>query len=120
MEGEKLYMAEIFKILSDETRIRIIALLLNDEMCVCEIEKALELTQSNASRHLTILKKSNILANYKKAQWNYYKINKTFISGNLKLWEYFKEEIKKLPIYETDYKNFKKCRSSDLCNKIIK
>lgn len=112
-------MAEIFKILSDETRLRIIALLMNGEMCVCEIEKSLELTQSNASRHLTILKKSTILDNYKKSQWNYYRLNDKFIIQNLKLWEYLKEKLENLPTYKSDYKNFKECRNYNLCNKLM-
>lgn len=60
-------MVERFKALSDETRLRILSLIVKKEMCVCEIETALGLTQSNASRHLTTLKQAEILESYKSA-----------------------------------------------------
>jgi len=50
-------LIDILKALSDETRLRIVAQIFKGDMCVCEIEASLGLTQSNASRHLTILKK---------------------------------------------------------------
>ena len=49
-------LVEIFKAFGDETRIRILNLLRNSEMCVCEIEAILGINQSNASRHLNKLK----------------------------------------------------------------
>jgi DNA-binding transcriptional ArsR family regulator len=49
-------LADTFKALSDETRLRIMTLLLdNEELCVCDFVGALDLTQSKASRHLRYL-----------------------------------------------------------------
>ncbi len=48
----------IFKALADETRLRILALLLEGELCVCELIAALELPQSTTSRHLAYLRNS--------------------------------------------------------------
>ena len=42
-----------FKALSDETRLRVLNLILERECCVCEVMQALEISQSKASRHLT-------------------------------------------------------------------
>ncbi len=109
-------MIEILKALSDETRLRIIAQILKGEMCVCEIEACLGLTQSNASRHLTVLKKAGILESYKTAQWTYYKIRDAFIRENKELYNYLTIKIHELPCYENDYDKFKKCRLQDLCN----
>ena len=61
---EVIDMIDILKALSDETRMRIFRMILNGDMCVCEIENSLNLTQSNASRHLTVLKKAGILNSY--------------------------------------------------------
>ena len=47
---------QIFKALSDRTRLRMVSLVMKHELCVCEIMEVLNLSQSNASRHLTILK----------------------------------------------------------------
>ena len=47
--------AKLFKALSDETRIRILKVLLERECCVCEVMQALDISQSRASRNLGIL-----------------------------------------------------------------
>jgi ArsR family transcriptional regulator len=108
-------MVEIFKTLSDQNRLRILSLLLNGDMCVCEIECGLKFTQSNASRHLIELKKSGILDSYKKSQWTYYKINEKFINNHALLWDYLKIRLKELPTYEKDYKEYLYCKSKNLC-----
>jgi len=110
-------MVEIFKTLSDQSRIRIISLLMYDDMCVCEIEAVLKFTQSNASRHLIELKRTGILDSYKKAQWTYYKANQAFIQENKELWEYILKKSKELPTYEKDYAEYKKIREKNICNK---
>ncbi len=108
-------MVDIFKALSEESRLRILSLLLEDELCVCEIEACLRMTQSNASRHLTALKKSGILENYKNAQWTYYRLNKNFIQDNKELYEYMKYRLKNLPTYFSDYEEYQKCKKQGLC-----
>jgi ArsR family transcriptional regulator, arsenate/arsenite/antimonite-responsive transcriptional repressor len=109
-------MVEIFKALSEESRLRILSMLLVDEMCVCEIEACLKMTQSNVSRHLTALKKSGILESYKKAQWNYYRIDNSFIEENKELWAYLEKRLKELSTYNEDYKEYNKCKSQGLCD----
>ncbi len=109
-------MLDIFKALADETRLRMLSQILKSEMCVCEIEECLELTQSNASRHLTILKKAGILTSYKSAQWTYYKISDEFNLEHKKLYEYLLSEISKLPCYQKDCTRYDRCKQQDLCN----
>jgi ArsR family transcriptional regulator, arsenate/arsenite/antimonite-responsive transcriptional repressor len=109
-------LIEILKALADETRLRIISQILKSEMCVCEIEECLGLTQSNASRHLTVLKKARILESYKTAQWTYYKISDEFIRENKKLYDYLIIKIGELPCYKNDCIKFEKCKIKDLCN----
>ena len=84
---------EIFKMLSDETRVRILNLLVNHQLCVCEIETILEITQSNASRHLNRLKTAKIIDSTKESQWIYYTIHEKFKEDNKKLYDYFIEKI---------------------------
>ena len=109
-------MLDVLKALADETRLRILSQVLNGEMCVCEIEECLGLTQSNASRHLTTLKKAGILESSKSAQWIYYKINENFIAEHTQLYHYLLEKIVELPCYETDRQSYEKCKLQDLCN----
>ncbi len=84
---------EIFKALGDENRIRILNLLMREELCVCEIETMLGMTQSNASRHLNKLKNAGIITSDKKSQWVYYGINNEFIKENNLLYEFLKNKI---------------------------
>lgn len=110
-------MIDILKALADETRLRILSQVFKGEMCVCEIEHCLGLTQSNASRHLTVLKKAGILDSYKNAQWTYYKISDGFIDDNKELYDYLKRKICTLSSYEDDGAKFECCKQQDLCNK---
>lgn len=108
-------MVDIFKALSEESRLRILALLLEKELCVCEIEFYLNMTQSNVSRHLTVLKKSGILDSYKKAQWAYYRISDTFKIDQRYLWEYLQIKLKELKTYEIDRKKMENYKEIDIC-----
>ncbi len=68
-------LSEILKALADDTRLRILNIIKEGEFCVCDIENALELNQSNASKHLNKLKSVKIINATKKAQWVYYTLN---------------------------------------------
>lgn len=68
-------IVQILKALGDETRIKIMNILRNGSLCVCEIEAILEITQSNASRHLNKLMNANLVTYYKEAKYVYYKLN---------------------------------------------
>lgn len=90
-----MYFVEVFKALGDETRIRILNLLMIREHCVCELETILRITQSNASRHLNKLKNLQIVKFEKKAQWIYYQINASFVEDNGILYDYLKQQVKR-------------------------
>jgi ArsR family transcriptional regulator len=64
----------VFKALADETRLKIVILLLNREMCVCELEKILKTTQTKISRHLSILKFTGLVKFRRAGQWVYYSL----------------------------------------------
>ncbi|WP_434084502.1 ArsR/SmtB family transcription factor [Lacrimispora xylanisolvens] len=108
-------MTDIFKALSEESRLRILTLLMEREMCVCEIEICLNMTQSNASRHLTVLKNCGILYGYKKAQWAYFGISDSFKKEHKELWEYLQKKIVELPTYESDHRQCEKYKNVDVC-----
>jgi len=63
---------ELFKALSDETRLRLIVLLYKREFCVCQIEAALGISQTKASRHLAILRHAGLLKARREGLWVYY------------------------------------------------
>ena len=63
------------KSLSDETRVRILGLLLVRECCVCEVMQALNISQTRASRNLNILYDAGLLTLRKEGLWSLYSIN---------------------------------------------
>lgn len=66
---------KLFKSLSDETRLRILCLLLeNGELCVCDLMHVLEQPQSTVSRHLAYLKNCGWLNDRRNGVWMYYSI----------------------------------------------
>ena len=68
--------AQFFKCLSDETRLRCVALLQKQgKLCVCELTAALDLSQPKISRHLALLRQHGLLLDSREGQWVYYQIN---------------------------------------------
>ena len=79
---------KIFKALSDPNRLRIIRMLKEGPLCVCEITSLLKLAASTVSKHLSILKESGFLLEFKDGKWVNYMINtrsaNPLIDSNLK------------------------------------
>jgi ArsR family transcriptional regulator len=67
--------AKLFKSLSDETRIRILKVLLERECCVCEVMQALDISQSRASRNLGILEDAGFIKSKRDGLWIVYSID---------------------------------------------
>ncbi|MEC7519298.1 MAG: metalloregulator ArsR/SmtB family transcription factor [Myxococcota bacterium] len=68
-------LVDIHKALADETRIRILSLLMElGELCVCDVETGLDITQSRASRHMTQLRQAGLVEDRRDGQWVYYRI----------------------------------------------
>jgi len=65
-------VSEVLKALADTNRLRIMNLLHERTLCVCDLEAILELNQSNLSRHLSKLKHAGLLTSRKKALFTYY------------------------------------------------
>ena len=63
---------DLFKALSDETRLKIVILLHKRELCVCQIEAALGISQTKASRHLSLLRRAGLLKARREGLWMYY------------------------------------------------
>ncbi len=66
---------ELFKALSDETRLRLVVLLYKREFCVCQIEAALGITQTKASRHIAILRRMGLLKSRRDGLWVFYTLD---------------------------------------------
>jgi ArsR family transcriptional regulator len=103
----------IFKALADENRIRILNLLKNGELCVCDIEAVLGIKQSNASRHLNRLKTAEIIVSEKKSQWVYYRLNDNIFKRFPFLSIIVSDEVEKISICKDDLELLKKFKASD-------
>ena len=67
--------ARFFKILADESRLKMLWLLFNrPELCVCDIMAVLEITQSKASRHLATMRNIGIVTDRREGLWSYYSL----------------------------------------------
>jgi ArsR family transcriptional regulator len=66
--------AEIFKALSDKSRLRILKMLQKKSLCVCEITEILQLATSTVSNHLSILKETGLIIDEKDKKWINYRI----------------------------------------------
>ena len=95
-------LIQILKALSDETRVRILNLLMSSELCVCEIETLLSINQSNASRHLSTLRNASLITYEKNAQWIYYSINKETLGKYSFIRVLIENELPKLDLYTKD------------------
>jgi ArsR family transcriptional regulator, arsenate/arsenite/antimonite-responsive transcriptional repressor len=67
-------LENVFKALADKTRLRILALLGNNEVCVCHIHDSLGLPQPTVSRHLAYLRKGGLVAARRDGVWMHYQV----------------------------------------------
>ncbi|WP_127529367.1 ArsR/SmtB family transcription factor [Paenibacillus kobensis] len=68
-------VSDSLKLLSDKTRLTIMALLRHKEMCVCDIVDLLNTTQPNISQHLKKLRTGGLINETRRSQWIYYSLN---------------------------------------------
>ena len=67
-------IAQYFKGLADQTRLRMINLLLQGELCGCDVQLVLGLSQSNVSRHLTYLRRAGLVADRREGYRVFYRL----------------------------------------------
>jgi len=77
-------LVKVYKVLSDESRLRVLNLLLERECCVCEVMQALEFSQSKASRILSALYDVGFLKLHKDGLWSLYSIDWDGMNVHLK------------------------------------
>lgn len=67
-------LEQLFKALADETRLRILGLLLTGEVCVCHIHESLRISQPKASRHLAYLRRAGLVETRRNGLWIHYRL----------------------------------------------
>lgn len=94
-------LTNLFKILSDETRLRILTLLYHRKLCVCQIQGVLEESQPKISKHLAKLRDMGFVKDERREQFIYY-----YLDGENTLLQEVLEKIinniEKYPVIEND------------------
>ena len=110
---------KLFKLLSDETRIRILNILYRAEtsLCVCDIENILNISQTKASKHLLKLKDNGLIKTEKRAQWVFSHLNNDILK-EYKFLFYFFKQITDEVVYAEDLKRLEKyLKNGDIGNR---
>lgn len=105
-------MLKTFSLLSDETKTRILNIVSTDECCVCEVMKALEITQSAASRGLTALHEAGFLDMRKDGLWSLYSISANIPPYQSELIKIIKRELQDDPAAMRDRERLAEARST--------
>lgn len=109
-------LVHIFKALGDKNRLRIIKMLQQRTLCVCEITAVLGLATSTVSNHLSILKSADIIGDIKDGKWvDYYLNTKSgnfFINGLLPLLMFWLNDDEQA---QADKEKLKITNRLDLC-----
>ncbi|WP_088103670.1 ArsR/SmtB family transcription factor [Halalkalibacter urbisdiaboli] len=68
--------AKVLKLLGDKTRLTMMALMEEDECCVCEFVELFNMSQPSVSQHLRKLRDVGLVIEERKGQWIFYRVNK--------------------------------------------
>lgn len=101
----------LFKALSDSTRLRVMVLLAEKELCVCQIEEALNLSQVKVSRHLNVLRHAGMVESRRDGLWVYYTQVKPKNCLEKRIFACFKKCLRKDAFCMADIVRMAKCRS---------
>ena len=74
METRLTKVESLMRTLADGTRLRILALLVGGEICVCEIHDTLRLPQPTVSRHLAYLRRAGLVETRRQGVWIHYRL----------------------------------------------
>jgi ArsR family transcriptional regulator len=111
-------LIKVLKAVSDKNRMRILKMLGQKKMCVCEMAAVLGIAQPSVSKHLSILKDAGLIEDERNLQWIDYslckeKINKyaPVLQSNIRNW------LNSDPIIKQDLKKMKTLSRKELCKK---
>lgn len=107
-------MEQVFKVLSDFTRIRILYMLTKQKWCVTEMSNILGISITSVSRHLSKLRMVGITTTEQDAQWVHNIINKSFYDNNKLLFDYIVSIVTRDEILIEDNKKMERYIKSGL------
>lgn len=100
------HFIKILKALSDPSRFKLLKILSEKELCVCEIEEVMAMKQTTVSQQLRRLKEAELVKERKDGWWSFYSLNKENLENFLKeLRTFFNMELKSLKDFNFYYDN---------------
>lgn len=108
-------LEKTLKALADKNRIRILKLLENKKMCVCELSHVLGITQPSVSRHLKKLKSAELIKDEQDGFWTNYILNKPLDIYGAKLSKLIKESLNDDIVVKKDLIKSNKTKREYVC-----
>ena len=105
----------MFRAFSERTRLRILHLLLDGEMCVGDLVAILETTQPRASQHLAYLRNAGLVVGRKEGLWNYYSLAPAQSTFHKKLLECLRHCFSEVPELQADDRRAAALRKQGRC-----
>jgi ArsR family transcriptional regulator len=105
----------VFKALGDTNRLRIVNLLLHGELCVCDIQYVLETSQSNVSRHLAYLKRSEMVLDRRDGYRVFYRLANAKEADKKRLFDFLRGIFEGEVQLKQDKKRLKAAIASGSC-----
>ena len=108
---------QYFRGLADETRVRILNLLLHGELCGCDIQYVLDMPQPNVSRHLTYLKNCGLVLDRRDGPRIFYRLAEARSGETKHLFEFLRHVCKEEEILQEDTRKLKQAIQSGSCTR---
>ncbi len=113
-------LVQFFKALSDETRLRIMMLLTQGELCVCDLMVVLDEPQSKVSRHVAYLKHSGLTNSKRVGVWMHYRLKQPADNVHRAEIDFLKEKLSYLPQFRTDREKLLELKKQGGCKAMLK
>ncbi len=107
-------LIDVIKALGQENRLRILNLLNQQKLCVCEMQNIMDENQSNISRHLNVLKNADIISSEKDALWIYYYLNEMTLEEYPFIVDVLNNELDKIDYCQVDNERLNLYQESNL------
>ncbi|MBP1720060.1 MAG: transcriptional regulator, ArsR family [Deltaproteobacteria bacterium] len=108
-----------FRALADETRLRIVMLLLHGELCVCDLMAILDAPQSKLSRHLAYLKHSGIVSGRREGVWMHYSLRAPLNELYRDQIDLFRGKFSALSPFREDKRKMLKFKTNGVCGSLV-
>jgi ArsR family transcriptional regulator, arsenate/arsenite/antimonite-responsive transcriptional repressor len=108
-------LERLFKGLGDQTRLRILNLLIHGELCVCDIQYVLGSAQPNVSRHLTYLKNAGLVLDRREGARMYYRLAQANEGVHKLLFAFLRDAFKSSDLLAEDSRKLKKAIENGAC-----